>query len=77
MFSQEIYASRRQRLMKHLGEGVVILPSYPERILSNDTKHKFRQQNEILYYSGFPEQETTVVIEFQGKDILYHIFAFL
>ncbi|OLS26482.1 MAG: Xaa-Pro aminopeptidase [Candidatus Heimdallarchaeota archaeon LC_2] len=75
MFSNETYSSRRDNLMKNLGEGVIILPSYPERILSNDTYHKFRQQNEIIYYSGFPEPETTVVIENQGKDILYHLFV--
>lgn len=75
MFPPEIYSVRREVLMKQLGEGVVILPSYPERILSNDTNHKFKQQNELIYYSGFPEPETTAIIESDEKKIIYHLFV--
>ncbi|MCE7737676.1 MAG: M24 family metallopeptidase [Candidatus Heimdallarchaeota archaeon] len=75
MLSQEVYQKRRRQLIEILGEGVVILPGYAERILSNDTNHKFRQQSEIIYYSGFPEPDTTVLIEYDGKKLSYHLFV--
>jgi Xaa-Pro aminopeptidase len=61
--------------MASLKPGVVILPSYPERTLSNDTNYKYRQHSEIIYYTGYPESNTTALIQNTGKEITYHLFV--
>jgi len=75
MHPQEVYQKRRDQLMQTLGKGVVILTGHAEKILSNDTNYKFRQQSEVIYYSGFPEPDTTVVIEHDGEKLSYHLFV--
>jgi Xaa-Pro aminopeptidase len=61
--------------MNSLGKGVAILPSYPERILSNDTNYKYRQHSELIYFSGYPEPNTVAVIENTGEKLIYHLFV--
>jgi Xaa-Pro aminopeptidase len=61
--------------MNKLGVGVLILPAYPERLLSNDTNFKFRQNSDLLYFTGFPEPDTVAVIENNGNGLIYHLFV--
>lgn len=66
---------RREAIMKKLGNGVLILPSLPESIYSNDVHHVYRQHSDMLYYVGFPEPNTTCVIENKDGVIETHLFV--
>ena len=76
MFPKEVYVSRRENLRNLLGSGVIIFPSYPQRVLSNDTHYKFRQQTDFLYFTGYPEPQSAAIIEFNdNNEIIYHLFV--
>lgn len=66
---------RRKNIMKTLGKGLLVLPSMPESIYSNDTDYPYRQHSNILYFVGYPEPATTCVIENNGKEIISHLFV--
>ena len=55
MISQKKYRFRRQEIMRILGNGVLLLPSYPQRVYSNDLKMEYRQHSDRLYLTGFKE----------------------
>ncbi|MHA2169602.1 MAG: aminopeptidase P N-terminal domain-containing protein [Candidatus Kariarchaeaceae archaeon] len=66
---------RREKVMNELGEGVLILSSYPERLLSNDTNYKYRPHSDLIYFTGFPEPNTIAIIENKGKEIIYNLYV--
>ncbi|MEO5596933.1 MAG: aminopeptidase P N-terminal domain-containing protein [Lysobacteraceae bacterium] len=54
---------RRRQLMRMVGEdAIVILPSAPPRIRSNDTHYNYRQDSDFWYLSGFPEPDAVLVL---------------
>lgn len=55
------FAQRRARLAESLGDGVLVLPTNPERTRSNDTQYRYRASSDVLYLTGFPEPDTVVV----------------
>lgn len=75
MFSLDVYQKRRTELFNELKSGVVIIPSYSEKLLSDDTHYKYRSHSDVVYFSGFPEPNTTVVIENNDEKLLYHLFV--
>lgn len=57
------YARRRQELMARMGtNSIAIVPSAKEKVRSRDTDFPFRQDNDLLYLSGFPEPESVLVL---------------
>lgn len=49
--------------MEAMGQaGVAVLHSPPEAYRNGDVHHPFRQSSDLLYLTGFPEQETTLVL---------------
>jgi Xaa-Pro aminopeptidase len=57
-----VFADRRAQLAKLLGpRAALLLASPPEAIRSGDVHHKFRQDSDILYLTGFGEPETVVL----------------
>lgn len=63
MFDPAVYSARRDALMQALGEkSVAIVRSLPERLRNGDAFHRFRQQSDVLYLTGFVEPDTTLVI---------------
>ncbi len=75
MISQTEHAGRRNEIMNKLDIGVLLISSYPERLLSNDTNHKYRQQSDFLYFTGFPEPNSLVILEKTNDEIIYHLFV--
>ncbi|MCY3412963.1 MAG: aminopeptidase P N-terminal domain-containing protein [Candidatus Heimdallarchaeota archaeon] len=69
------YRMRREMLMKTLGKGLLILPSLSVSTYSNDVEYIYRQHSNMLYYIGFPEPNTTAVIENDGENIRTHLFV--
>ena len=59
----ELQADRRARLGEILGtRAALVLFSPPERLRNGDVHHKFRQDSDILYLTGFEEPGTVVVL---------------
>lgn len=74
MIPDSEFQERRIKLGNMLGKGLYILPSYPERLFSNDTFHPYRQQTELYYFTGITEPETVAVLENDGEKLVYTLF---
>jgi len=56
------FRKRRARLAAELGEGVVVLPTAPERTRNADAHYDYRWDSGFYYLSGFREPEAVVVL---------------
>lgn len=57
----EPYSSRRQALLRRIGDGIAVVPTAPERIRNRDSHHPYRFDSYFWYLSGFPEPEAVAV----------------
>jgi Xaa-Pro aminopeptidase len=57
-----LYRARRARLLKTLGEGVLILATAPEVVRNRDTHYPYRFDSHFYYLTGFPEPEAVLVL---------------
>ncbi len=64
----EEFARRRRQLMRMMGNGgIAILPSAPVRIRSRDVEHRYRQDSDFYYLTGFEEPDSVAVLA-PGRD---------
>ncbi len=56
------FRKRRARLAKYLGNGVVVLPTAPERTRNADTHYDYRWDSGFYYLTGFREPEAVLVM---------------
>jgi Xaa-Pro aminopeptidase len=57
------YAARRARLAKEIGPNAILVAFSPKlQIRSGDQEWPFRQSNALLYLTGIPEEETTLIM---------------
>ncbi len=56
------FKARRARLAKALGDGVVVLPTAPERTRNADTHYDYRWDSGFYYLTGFREPEAVLVM---------------
>ncbi|HET7729369.1 MAG TPA: aminopeptidase P N-terminal domain-containing protein [Usitatibacter sp.] len=56
------FKARRSRLARHLGSGVVVLPTAPERHRNADTHYDYRWDSGFFYMTGFREPEAVLVM---------------
>lgn len=56
------FRSRRQRLLQHMGAGVAVIPTAPERLRNRDTHYPYRADSYFHYLTGFPEPEAALVL---------------
>src|SRR6185369_3275130 len=61
-FAPEVYARRRREFMSRMEGGVAILRSAPVAVRSHDVDYPYRQDNDLLYLTGFAEPEATCVL---------------
>src|SRR5215831_2640556 len=61
------FKARRARLAKSLVEGVVILPTAPERTRNADTHYDYRWDSGFYYLTGFREPEAVLVMVLGSK----------
>ncbi len=55
-FPSDVYERRRRQLMEAIGPGAAaIFLAAPEAVRSNDVEYRYRQHNDLLYLTGFPE----------------------
>ena len=75
MIAQKEFIKRRKQLMRMASEdAIIILPSAPERIRSNDTHYPYRQDSDFWYLSGFAEPEAVLVMvpgRKHGENLLF------
>jgi Xaa-Pro aminopeptidase len=57
-----MFADRRRSFMNQMGEGVALFYAAPEKIRSNDTHYKFRQDSTFYYLTGFNEPGSAIVL---------------
>jgi Xaa-Pro aminopeptidase len=57
-----IYAERRRAFMSKMERGVAIFRAAPVSIRSHDVDYPYRQDNDLLYLTGFAEPEATCVL---------------
>ena len=56
-------------------DSVAIIPAAHETTRSYDTEHKFRQDSDFLYLTGFPEPDAIAVIAPSNKKNPYTLFV--
>ncbi len=73
--TNKIYAQHRRQLMRMMGENsIAVLPAAPVVLRNRDVEHRFRQDSDFYYLSGFPEPESVIVLvpgRKQGQYILF------
>jgi Xaa-Pro aminopeptidase len=57
-----MFVDRRRRFMSQMQGGVAVLFAAPERVRSNDTNYRFRQDTYFHYLTGFPETGAAAVL---------------
>ncbi|WP_301101787.1 aminopeptidase P N-terminal domain-containing protein [Propionivibrio sp.] len=58
----EPYSTRRNALLKRIGDGVAVIPTAPERVRNRDSHHPYRFDSYFWYLSGFPEPEAVIIL---------------
>ncbi|HKE47565.1 MAG TPA: Xaa-Pro aminopeptidase [Rhodanobacteraceae bacterium] len=75
MIESKEFVRRRRQLMRMAGrDAIVIVPSAPERVRSNDSHYPYRQDSDFHYLSGFPEPDAVLALipgREQGEMILF------
>ena len=61
------FKARRARLGRALGDGVVVLPTAPERHRNADTHYDYRWDSGFYYLTGFREPEAVLVMVLGAK----------
>ena len=63
IFSANIYKKRRVGLIKNMPSGsALILPSWPQMKRSGDVDHSYRPSSDMIYFSGFEEPQSCLLI---------------
>ena len=74
MHGPQVYAQRRRDFMRRMDGGVAILRAAPVAVRSHDVEYAFRQDNDFLYLTGFPEPEATCILA-PGAEQPYTLFV--
>jgi len=71
--SMRTFNERRARLAQRVGDGVVLVPTAPERVRNRDSHHPYRFDSYFYYLTGFREPEAVLAIVCgpQPKSILF------
>ncbi len=74
--NREIFGERRKRLIEKIGpDAIVVLPSAPVSVRSNDVEFIYRQDSDFYYLTGFAEPESVAVIAPRHKDGEFVLFV--
>jgi Xaa-Pro aminopeptidase len=61
------FKARRARLARELADGIVVLPTAPERARNADTHYDYRWDSAFYYLTGFREPEAVLVMTLGAK----------
>lgn len=56
------FLARRKRLLKHIGEGIAIIPTAPQALRNRDAHYPYRFDSYFWYLTGFAEPEAVLVL---------------
>ena len=73
MFSRNIYVARRQRLIKSVGDGILLFLGNSEAPSNySDNQYIFRQDSTWLYYFGIDQPDMAAVIDVEsGQETIF------
>jgi Xaa-Pro aminopeptidase len=71
---RELFRQRRHRVMKAMGDGVMIIATAPEAVRNRDAYYPFRPDSYFWWLTGFPEPESVVVLV-AGKRPRQYLFC--
>ena len=54
---------RRKEILSFLGDRLLIIAGSHKKVRNNDVFHPFRQDNDFLYLTGFPEPDSVVIFD--------------
>ncbi len=75
LFDPAVFAARRRRFLSELPAGsIALFAAAPVAIRSNDVEYPYRQDNDFLYLTGFPEPEALCVLE-PGAPEVFSLFV--
>ena len=70
------FVRRRKQLLSMVGEGgIAILPSAPVRTRTRDIEHRYRQDSDFYYLTGFAEPDAVAVLAPGRKNGEYLLFC--
>ena len=69
---KRVYANRRARLAKQLGEGeVLVIPTAPNRPRNRDSEFPYRHDSYFYYLTGFTEPHAWLILSADGRSTLF------
>ncbi len=73
MFKKETYISRREKLKKQVGNGLILLLGNSESPMNYaDNTYHYRQDSSFLYFTGVNHPDLVTVLDCEsGKDVLF------
>ncbi|RLB53101.1 MAG: Xaa-Pro aminopeptidase, partial [Deltaproteobacteria bacterium] len=57
----ELFAERRRRLLEQI-DGVAVIAAAPVAFRNNDVEHDYRQDSDLVYFTGFEEPDSVLVL---------------
>ena len=71
MFSKDIYVGRRERLMKKIGSGLILLLGNSEASTNYPSNtYKFRQDSTFLYYFGHNDPDMAAILNASTGEVI-------
>ncbi len=71
MFSKDIYVSRRERLIKKIGSGLILLLGNSEASTNYPSNtYKFRQDSTFLYYFGHNDPDMAAILNASTGEVI-------
>ena len=61
-YAVRMFRERRERVLKAMGKGVMVLPAAEVVIRNNDVEHAYRQDSDFHYLTGFDEPDSVLVL---------------
>jgi Xaa-Pro aminopeptidase len=73
MFDAKVYTDRRNRLRKHVNDGIILIPGNPEASFNYPANtYHFRQDSNFLYFFGIDHPDLAGVIDInENKDYIF------
>lgn len=68
------YRQRRRRVMREMGEGVMVIATAPEVVRNRDSHYPYRPDSYFWWLSGFPEPDSVLVLV-AGKRPRHYLFC--
>ena len=70
-----MFAERRRRFMDQMENGVALFFAAPEKVRSNDTHYRYRQDSDFHYVTGFPEPGAAALLLPQHPEHRFVLFV--